>query len=165
MTGLVAAPAHVGAGDGDHRFRLQGAHHVVVAPPVVLLLLAVGTLAAGAVEPHGEDRPVMGQQLDQLVHVVVVVVLAGAFRRSVHLAQFPEDILVQSRAPVVVPQRLGVVALCGGGLLGKLPDRPVQRRAQVRFQIPYTALAGYVVRNVAHRAVIHPGKNRRNFLC
>lgn len=54
----------------------------------------------------------------------LVVVLAGAFRRSVHLAQFPEDILVQSRALVVVPQRLGVVALCRDGLLGKLPRPP-----------------------------------------
>ena len=83
--GLVAAPAHVRAAHGDDGLGRQRADRVVDALPVVDLHLAVGALAARAVQPHGENRAVVGEQLDELVDVEVVVGLALTVGRLGHV--------------------------------------------------------------------------------
>ena len=82
---LVATPAHVRAAHGDNRLGCQRADRVVDALPVIDLHLAVGTLAARAVQPHREDGSVVGEQLDELVDIKVVVGLALAIRRLRHV--------------------------------------------------------------------------------
>ena len=81
--GLVAAPAHVRPANGNAGLRLEFTHRGVVAVPVVCLFFAVGTLAAGAVEPHAEQVAVVRQQLRQLGAVIVVVGLALPIQRAV----------------------------------------------------------------------------------
>src|SRR6185312_1478012 len=76
---LVADPAHVGAGVGEHHgVGLQLAHGGVDARPVVGLLAAVRAFAVGAVEPHFHDLAVVGEQLGELGDVEIVVGRAAA---------------------------------------------------------------------------------------
>ena len=71
---FVAAPAYVGTSIGKHhRVRLQAAHQSEDARPVIDLAAPVGSLAIGAVEPHLGDRPVVCEQLGQLIAIEVVV--------------------------------------------------------------------------------------------
>lgn len=76
MPRLVAAPPYIRATDADDGFGLQGSDHVVVTLPVIGLLTSIRTFAAGAVEPYREDRPVMGEQLDELANIKIVICLA-----------------------------------------------------------------------------------------
>ena len=71
--GLVPAPAHIGSADVDDCFGLQGADQGEISFPVVVLDLAVLSFTVGAVEPDGEDRAVVGEQLGELVDEEVVV--------------------------------------------------------------------------------------------
>ena len=81
---LVADPADVGADVAEHHgVGLQLAHDLAEAREVVDLALAVRPLAAGAVEPDLEDRPVLREHLAQLLAEVLVVLLAGAVLRIV----------------------------------------------------------------------------------
>ena len=80
---LVAAPAHVRPEVVEnHRVGLVFADQLKVAREVIYLLFAVGSLAAGVVEPYIEDVAVARQQLGQLV-AEVVVVLRRAVERVV----------------------------------------------------------------------------------
>lgn len=63
ITRLVAAPADVRTADMDACVGLQTADGFLIALPVVVLLFAVGAFAVCAVEPHGENLTILGEQL------------------------------------------------------------------------------------------------------
>lgn len=73
MPGLVAAPAHIGATDIQHRIRLQFTQNRIVAFPVVNLLFAVFALTAGTVKPEAENISVVCCKLGQLGNEIIII--------------------------------------------------------------------------------------------
>ena len=73
VSGFVAAPADIGAANGDTGFRLQTSDYLIVPLPVVALHVSIRPLATGAVKPDTEYIAVSCQQLRQLSHKKIVV--------------------------------------------------------------------------------------------
>ena len=89
--GFVAAPADIRAVIVEYRgVRLIFPYQLPPALELIGLLLAVGAFAAGAVEPDVEQRPVLGEELGQLIAVIHVVLVAAVVfgvavpRREIH---------------------------------------------------------------------------------
>ena len=107
---FVAHPADVGPHAEDHGLGLQLADDLDVAVPVVDLPLAVGPFAAGAVPPDLGDLAVVGQQLAELV-LVVVVVGVGAVGLLVAVPGREIDAELEARLAAGVGHLLDHVAL------------------------------------------------------
>ena len=106
-TGFVAAPAHVGAGVGEHhRVGLEPPHQAEHAQPIVFLPAPVGPFAVGAVEPHLGNGAVARQQLGELLAVEVVV----AGRVPVHRRVAIPRRQIQTGAQPLAPARVGELA-------------------------------------------------------
>ena len=108
---LVADPAAAGASvTEDHGLRLEAEHGGEVEIPVVDLPLAVGALAAGAVEPLFEDLAVVAQRaLERAAEDVVVGV--GAVGRIVAVPRRNVDAEPEARFAAGVGEFAQHVAL------------------------------------------------------
>ena len=73
MSGLVAAPAHIGTADIQNRIRLQFAQYCIVAFPIVNLLFAVFALTTGTVKPEAENISVVCCKLSQLGNEIIII--------------------------------------------------------------------------------------------
>ncbi len=73
LTGFIADPAHVLAGDSHNCIGLQTADNVAETNEVIFLFLAVGSFTARAVEPHFVDLAVVSEELGKLLdkHIVI----------------------------------------------------------------------------------------------
>ncbi len=106
-SGLVAAPAHVGTGVGEHhRVGLEPAHEAEDAGPIVHLPAPIGPLTVGPVEPHFGDGAVAREQLRQLVAVEVVVARRVAVHRRVAVPRRE----IQPGAETLAPAGVGELA-------------------------------------------------------